>query len=120
MNQRNHDVADNLHALGILKINDSETGYRVMNESFRRFILTRIDKKEITKLHDGTDPNHSWNRFQLPVMLVVAAVSVFLFTTQKEAFNNLIAYLGAAAAAIAALLKVLDVFPSSKPPGGTT
>ena len=117
MNQRNHDVADNLYALGLIRINHSETGYKVMNESFRRFVLTRIDKKEISKLHDEADPSHSWNRFQLPVILVVVALSLFLFTTQKEAFNNLVTYLGAAAAGVAALLKVLDIFSGPKAPG---
>lgn len=117
MNQRNHDIADNLFALGLIRINHSETGYKAMNESFRRFILTRIDKKEISKLHDEADPAHSWNRFQLPVILVVVALSLFLFTTQKEAFNNLVTYMGAAAAAVAALLKVLDIFSGPKTPG---
>jgi hypothetical protein len=117
MNQRNHDVADNLYALGLIRINHSETGYKVMNESFRRFVLTRIDKKEISKLHDEADPAHSWNRFQLPVILVVVALSLFLFTTQKEAFNNLVTYMGAAAAGVAALLKILDVFSGPKAPG---
>lgn len=117
LNQRNQDVAENLYALGLLRINSSGTGYWMMNESFRGFVLTRIDKKEINKLHDGTDPNHSWNRFQLPVILVVVAVSLFLFTTQRDAFNNLIAYLGAAAGGIAALLRILDIFSAPKAPG---
>lgn len=115
MNRRNEDVAENLHALGILKINDNATGYCVMNESFRRFILMRIDKKEISLQRGEDDPSHSWNRFQLPVIIVVAAVSLFLFTTQRDAFNNLIAWLGAAAGGIAALLKVLDMFATPKP-----
>lgn len=117
LNQRNQDVADNLYALGMLRINSSGTGYWMMNESFRGFVLTRIDKKEISKLHDGTDPSHSWNRFQLPVILVVVAVCLFLFTTQRDAFNNLITYLGAAAGGIAALLRILDVFSAPKAPG---
>jgi hypothetical protein len=117
MNQRNHDVGDNLFALGLIRINHSETGYKVMNESFRRFVLTRIDKAEISKLHDEADPAHSWNRFQLPVILAVVALSLFLFVTQKDAFNNLVAYLGAAAAAIAGLLKILDVYSAPKTPG---
>ena len=118
LNQRNQDVADNLYALGMLRINGSGTGYWMMNESFRGFVLTRIDKKEINKLHDGTDPGHSWNRFQLPVILVVVAVAVFLFTTQRDAFNNLVTYLAAAAGGIAALLRILDVFSAPKVPGG--
>lgn len=118
LNQRNQDVADNLYALGMLRINASGTGYWMMNESFRGFVLTRIDKKEISKLHDGTDPGHSWNRFQLPVILVVVAVALFLFTTQRDAFNNLVTYLAAAAGGIAALLRILDVFSAPKVPGG--
>lgn len=116
MNRRNEDVAENLHALGIVKINDNATGYSVMNESFRRFILVRIDKKEISLQRGKEDPSHSWNRFQLPVIILVAAVSLFLFTTQRDAFNNLIAWLGAAAGAIAALLKILDMFATPKTP----
>jgi hypothetical protein len=117
LNQRNQDVADNLYALGMLRINASGTGYWMMNESFRGFVLTRIDKKEINKLHDGTDPGHSWNRFQLPVILVVVAVALFLFTTQRDAFNNLVTYLAAAAGGIAALLRILDIFSAPKVPG---
>lgn len=118
LNQRNQDVADNLYALGMLRINASGTGYWMMNESFRGFVLTRIDKKEISKLHDGADPGHSWNRFQLPVILVVVAVALFLFTTQRDAFNNLVTYLAAAAGGIAALLRILDIFSAPKVPGG--
>lgn len=118
MNRRNEDVAENLHALGVVKINDNATGYSVMNESFRRFILMQIDKKEISLQRGEDDPSHSWNRFQLPVIIIVAAVSLFLFTTQRDAFNNLIAWLGAAAGVIAALLKILDMFSTPKPQAG--
>jgi len=114
INLRNRDVAENLHALGILKINSSTTGYAVMNESFRQFVLTRIEKREIMIDRGGQDPAHSWNRFQLPVILVVVAVSVFLFTTQRDAFNNLTAWLGAAASAIAILLRGLDMLSGPK------
>ncbi|WP_276485843.1 hypothetical protein [Paraflavitalea pollutisoli] len=118
LNQRNQDVADNLHALGLLRINGSATGYWTMNESFRAFVLKRIDKNELTKMREGADPSHSWNRFQLPVIIVVIAVALFLFTTQRDAFNNLITYLAAAAGGIAALLKILDAFsgPKAKTP----
>ena len=75
----------------------------------------QIDKKEISLQRGEDDPSHSWNRFQLPVIIIVAAVSLFLFTTQRDAFNNLIAWLGAAAGVIAALLKILDMFSTPKP-----
>lgn len=114
VNPRNRNIASRLAVLGLVKPEQDIACYQVMNTSFRNFIFTQLDKKQIRTLQADADEKGSWNSFQLPVIIVVAAISIFLFTTQKDAFTSLITYLGAAAGGIAALLKILGMMPSNK------
>jgi hypothetical protein len=114
VNPANRDLATRLAEIGLVKRLDHLTGYEIMSKSFRNFIFTQLDKKELLKLRKEESEKGTWNNFQLPVLIVVIALSIFLFTTQKDAFNGMIAYLGTAIGAIAALLKLLGMAPSSK------
>ncbi|HVF80723.1 MAG TPA: hypothetical protein VM884_02275 [Flavisolibacter sp.] len=114
VNPGNRDTATRLGDLGLVKRLPDIACYEVMNLSFRNFIFTQLGKREVATLRADADEKGSWNSFQLPVLLVVIAIGIFLFTTQKDAFTSLVTYLGAAAGGIAALLKVLSVIPSNK------
>jgi hypothetical protein len=114
VNPANRDIASRLVDLGLVKRVPDIACYEVMNVSFRNFIFTQLDGKEVSILQADANGKGSWNSFQLPVLLVVIAIGVFLFTSQKDAFTNMITYLGAAATGIAALLRVLAIIPSSK------
>jgi hypothetical protein len=114
VNPRNRDIAIRLGDLGLVKRLPDIACYEVMNISFRNFIFTQLSKKEVNSLQADADGKGSWNTFQLPILLVVIGIGIFLFTTQKDAFTNMITYIGAAAGGIATLLKVLAIIPSNK------
>lgn len=112
VNPANRLFATRLANLGLIKPEPHIACYQLMNRSFRNFVFTQVDKGEIKALKAGE--KGSWNSFELPVLTVVVALGIFLFTTQKDAFTSLLTYLGAAAGGIAALLKLLGMIPSNK------
>jgi hypothetical protein len=114
VNPANRDIAIRLGGLGLIKRLETVAGFEIMSKSFRNFIFTQLDKKDVNSLKEEAAEKGSWNNFQLPVLIVIIALAIFLFTTQKDAFTNLVAYLGAALGGIGALLKLLGVMPSSK------
>ncbi|MDB5207860.1 MAG: hypothetical protein JWR72_2935 [Flavisolibacter sp.] len=113
-NPANRDIASRLVDLGLAKRVPDIACYQAMNTSFRNFIFTQLDKKEVSNLQADASGKGSWNSFQLPILMVVIGIGIFLFTTQKDAFTNMITYLGAAAGGIAALLRVMALIPSNK------
>ncbi|GAC1425641.1 MAG: hypothetical protein NVSMB67_27510 [Flavisolibacter sp.] len=88
--------------------------YEVMNNSYRNFIYSHLDSGQVDSFKIEDSEKGSWNSVQLPIMIVLLGLGIFLFITQKDAFTNLITYLGAAIGGIAALLKVLGMIPSAK------
>lgn len=114
VNAGNRDVARRLAELGLVVPVEHSSCYEVMNKSFRNFIFTQLDSKEVTRFTREAAEKGTWSSFQLPVIIVVIALGIFLFITQRDAFSNLLTYLGAAVGGIAALLKILGMIPSSK------
>jgi hypothetical protein len=114
VNPGNRDMAARLADLGLVCRTDQLACYYPMNRSFRNFIFTHVSKNEITSFRDEVAEKGFWRSFQLPLIIVILAVSLFLFITQRDAFNSLVGYLGAAVAGIAGLLRVLAIIPSSK------
>lgn len=113
VNPANRDIASRLASLGLVKRPKDVPGYQILSKSFRNFIFTRIDKDDVKNLRNENIENASWTNFQLPILIVVVALGIFLFTTQEGAFTNLITYLGATIGGIGALLRVLGMIPSS-------
>ncbi|HEY6506252.1 MAG TPA: hypothetical protein VIZ28_19885 [Chitinophagaceae bacterium] len=114
VNPANRDIATRLAGLGLIKPLDNSAGYEVMSKSFRNFIFTQLDKKEVISFQNEAAEKGSWRSYQLPILIVIIGLSIFLFTTQKDAFSNLITYLGSAALGIGSLLKLLGAIPSSR------
>lgn len=114
VNPANRDIAVRLCELGLAEPLKQMAGYQIMNTSFRNYIFTQLDQEDVRTIRQEADEKGSWNNLGIPLMLVVVGLSVFLFVTQREAFSNVLAYLGAAAGSIAALLKILGMIPNSK------
>jgi hypothetical protein len=114
VNPVNREIASRLAGIGLVKRLEHLTGYEIMSKSFRNFIFTQLDKKEIRRLRDEEAQKGSWNNFQLPILIVIIAISIFLFTTQKDAFTGMVTYLGTAIGAVITLLKLLGMVPSNK------
>lgn len=81
---------------------------RLMNETFRRFVLSPACRREVLDLERCTGPS-PWERFRRPFFTTVAAAVVFFLATQKQLLDSTLAIAGAATAALPAVGKVLDL-----------
>jgi len=79
--------------------------FRVMNESFRRFVVGRRDPEALREWEEEGSVSF-WRQVRVPFFAVLAAVGLFLLVTQRQLFNLAVAVASAGAAAIPGLLKL--------------
>jgi hypothetical protein len=89
---------------------------RLMNETFRRFVLSAACRREVLELEQHTGPS-PWERFRRPFFVTVAAAVVFFLATQKQLLDSTLAIAGAATAALPAVGKVLDLMSGRRGSG---
>src|SRR5262245_17606935 len=90
---------------------------RLMDESFRRFVLAAADTEDYVKWQrEGRHSN--WEAFRIPVVLLILTLGVFLFLTQREFFNSTISSVSAVTGVLAVLLRLVGVFRHDKAPAG--
>ena len=89
---------------------------RLMNETFRRFVLSPACRREVLDLEQHTGPS-PWERFRRPFFVTVAAAVVFFLATQKQLLDSTLAIAGAATAALPAVGKVLDIMSGRRGSG---
>lgn len=77
---------------------------KVMNETFRRFILTPDRKAQVRRI-EGEAEASVWDRLRWPLGLTAAAAALFLFTTQRETFNSTVAAVAGVSTAVPALVR---------------
>jgi hypothetical protein len=86
---------------------------RIMNESFRRFILT-AERPETFAKWQAEAGDSPWARLRLPLGLAITAVALFFVTTQRELFNQTAAVLAAATASAPALFRLIGLAGESR------
>lgn len=111
-NYKNIKVIDNLIYKGILKYENCQL--ELFNDSFKNFILTNIDKEESLRIERETKQSGNWSNLQLPFIMVIIALFAFLFITQQDIFNDIIAWLGTAAISLPLLLRTFASVTSFK------
>lgn len=89
-----------------------EPRFVLLSESFRKFVLT-AESTAVIEEWKRSQPR-SWGNIRTPLITVLIAVALFIFVTQRETFNESVAWISAFVAAIPALLKFLNLFR----PGG--
>jgi len=87
---------------------------RLMNESFRRFVLGECCRPETVSAWIGEDDTSNWNRLKVPLVTVLAGLALFLYLTQRDVFDTTIAFTAAVAAGLPAIFKLLGVFERDK------
>ena len=92
-------------------------GLHIMNESFRQFIRRSQDQQEINAWEQEGDQS-VWKSVKLSLGIVAVLVAAWLFYSQRQFFNSLVAYLGAFAASAAVLVKWFADLRGSKAPSG--
>jgi hypothetical protein len=119
VNIKNNDAfapLRNLQEKGIVVCNDKFT---VMNESFRNYVLSNIEKTELENTEIMKKRKSAWNSFRIPLILFASGIVIFLFATQQALVSNLYTLLIAVGTIAGVFIKVSGMFSSkSKLPAG--
>lgn len=110
VNEKDRRVVRRLMARGLVR---RESGFRVMNETFRRFLVSPACRAEVLE-HEQITGESPWDRFRRPFFAVLAAGAVFFLSTQKQLLDGSMAVVTAATAGLPAILKVLDLLSGRK------
>jgi hypothetical protein len=89
---------------------------RPMNETFRRFVLSRECARQVRELETEQGPS-VWDRLHVPLGLGFVGVAMFLFATQKELYNAVLGVTTAAAASLPTLIRAVATLVG-RPTGG--
>jgi hypothetical protein len=103
VNPKNNVALHRLISKGVIV---NQKGLRLMNESFRNFVLTIIKPSEARKIEEEQVKSGYWNAYRIPLLLVMVAILAFVFFTQQEAFNQIIILITALGSAIPLILRV--------------
>jgi hypothetical protein len=82
--------------------------FRLMNQTFRRFVLSPACQQEVLRLERRTGES-PWDRFRRPFFATVAAGIVFFLATQKQLLDGTLAIAASVTAAVPVMAKVLDM-----------
>ena len=85
-----------------------DPGLRLMDESFRRFVISSQHDEDIDAWRHAGGSN--WELMKAPLLLILLSVSLFLFVTQKEVYDSSVSFVSALTAGLAALFKLLGMF----------
>ncbi len=105
-NYKNMGVINNLISKGILKYKNMQL--ELFNSSFNNFVLTNIDREESLQIEHESKKSGNWSNLQLPIIMIIFALFAFLFITQQDVFNDIIAWLGTAMISLPLLLRSLS------------
>ena len=94
INTKNSYGIKTLMEKGLL-INDLGYGkITLLNESFRLFILTQIKKSEALIIEKNMSDEGRWGNFRMPIIIIIAALVIFLLSTQQNPLNSVLSYAG--------------------------
>jgi hypothetical protein len=91
---------------------------RVMNDTFRQFLLSPACRKETRALESSNEPS-AWDRLRLPFGMAMVGVGVFLFVTQKELYNAILGTTTAIAVSVPTLIRALGTLAGGQGPDST-
>jgi hypothetical protein len=85
---------------------------RLMDESFRRFVLS-ASRDEDVEGWQRQEGGSAWQVMKAPLLLIVITVALFLFVTQKEIYDSTVSFISAITLGIGALFRLLGMFQKS-------
>ena len=110
-NYKNRDALSLLFNNGIIINHDRP---QIMNRSFKNFILSEVKPGNVVLNDEERAEGSSWKEFKMPFMLVIITVLFFVFYTQEDTFNQILAFVASFTAAIPIILRIFTILPSSK------
>ncbi|HVT60149.1 MAG TPA: hypothetical protein VHR45_17365 [Thermoanaerobaculia bacterium] len=109
VNEKNRRVVRRLMARGLVR---REPVFRLLNETFRRFVASPACHQEVLQL-EPTEPS-AWDRVRQPFFVVLAAGAVFFLGTQKGLLDGTTSLVAAFTAGLPVLVKVADLVGSRR------
>ena len=107
VNGRNIQAIKTLIRKGLI-VNDGEE-LRVMNRSFRNFILASTKSEHTLEMEERVNLESTWRRVRTPIMIILFTLAGFLFITQEELVSNTTAFITAAAAGLPAIYRAIEL-----------
>lgn len=87
---------------------------RVMNETFKRFVLSAQCRAEVRGLEGEAEPS-TWDRLRLPLALGAASAGSFLFVTQREVFDSTLTTVAGITAAVPTVIRLASLVLDRRP-----
>jgi hypothetical protein len=85
---------------------------RLMDESFRRFVISTAAAEGVSTYRAEVDSR--WETLKAPLLLILLGVIAFLFITQKELFDSTLSLVSALTGGGLAMLKLFGMFQRGK------
>ena len=104
VNANNMEAIDSLLKKGLLVYDGA---FKLMNESFRDFILTAVDREELELYVNTLSPK--WRSYKTPLLLIALGVAVF-FAFQEDFLGKVDALVTTAIGGIAIITKFSGLF----------
>ncbi|MBZ5558162.1 MAG: cache domain-containing protein [Acidobacteriia bacterium] len=104
VNPKNKDAIMELDRRGLIT---SPRGFRVMNETFRRFVSASTYPNEVAEW-ETQERQSTWRALKLSLGIAGLLGAVWLFYAQQEFFDSSLAYIGGSITAATTLLKLVS------------
>ena len=85
----------------------------LFNQGFREFIMTAIGQSEAMLIQKEIKDNGNWNKLKTPLVLLIMALLVFLFTSQKEIYTDLLKYVAIITGGVPLVMQLFSLAKSN-------
>lgn len=113
VNEKNRRTVRRLIARELVR---RDPNLRLMNETFRRFVVSSICKSEVRAVEQEAEPS-AWDKLRLPLFVGLATSLVFFFTTQQALLDGAAGTITGIAAGVPALIQMIDLMGAGRFPG---
>jgi len=111
LSHRDPDIERLMRRGLIVRTND----LHLMNESFRQFVKSANQLAVVSKIEEAAKRDSAWNTLKVPLLIVLIAITLFMFATQRDLYTSALAGLTALTSMIPAIFKVLSLFQKDQP-----
>lgn len=87
---------------------------RVMNETFRRFVISTRCRREVGEVEKRTMKS-AWDHFRRPFLIALSIALILFVTTQKQRFDSMMALIVGVTGIIPSLVRLAGFFLGEKP-----
>lgn len=108
VNEKNAQTIEGLLGTGILVVERGKL--RLLNRSFKNFVLTVVERDTALKAEMESANKGSWNSFRGPLMVILVALAAFILISQQGSFNNIVSFIASLSAALMTGFRLFESF----------